>query len=297
MWSVLCFGTPRKSFPCLSDTFLNNLSTFQTAALERLLAWGAVSLEKSINQPMLPHAIIAVNASDLGIKEEEWDVRIATARLLASVRNTLGPVSHGGAPQIIKYKERWNEKKRISTVEDLIRCYYSSFTVVRLPKEGSYQLLNQQIDKLHKQIVHCCELSHDTKRAAGMLSTSDQLNIYLQSAFDHFSKGLDKPFNFIEVSLKNKPIPLDLGDHVLQLATAMRSLRADQSGVRLFQNLSYIVASCVLLDCVRYRKGMSFKVYYCKTNPCFRSCSELLEKVRCLFRQCPCGVLSVSLAL
>jgi hypothetical protein len=165
---------------------LTDSRTFQTDALEKLLDWGAVSLEKSINQPTLPHAIIAVNASDLGINEAEWNVQEATARLLASVKNALGTPAIGGVPRIIAYADRWRGNRRINSVEDLIRCYYSSFTVVRLPIKGRYGLLSEQIRKLHQQIVRCCELSHNTKRDTRMLSSSDQLQLYLQSAFDHF---------------------------------------------------------------------------------------------------------------
>lgn len=162
-----------------------------------------------------------MNASDLGINESEWDVSKATDKLLASVKNVLGLPAKGGVPQLISYLDRWKEKKKIKTVQDLILCYYSSFSVVRLPTIGSYGLLEQQINKLHDQVSRCCQLSHDTKRRTNMLSTSDQLNIYLQSAFDLFSGQLDKPFKFVEVALKNKPIPSSFGDHVLQFATTI----------------------------------------------------------------------------
>lgn len=234
--------------------------TFQTDALEKLLDWGSVSLEKSVNQPALPHAIIAVNASDLGINEAEWDVEVATARLLSSVKNSLGSPAKGGVPNIIAHADRWKESKKIRNVEDLIKCYYATFTVVRLPTIGNYGLLEQQITKLHEQITHCCKLSHNTKRSASMLSTSDQLNDYLQSAFDLFSRRLDKPFNFIEVSLRHKPIPSSFGDHVLQAALFIREFYPLKSGEWIFENLSYLVASCVLLDCVRFRKGKHLNI-------------------------------------
>jgi hypothetical protein len=234
----------------------NDQRTFQTEALEKLLEWGSVSLEKSINQPILPHAIIIVNASELSINEEEWDPKKATAKLLASVKGALGPIADGGVPQIIEYANRWRSSGKINSVEALIHCYYSSFTVVRLPTRGSYGLLGEQISKLHERISCCCEQSHLYKRAARTLSTSEQLNVYLQAAFDHFSKRLDKPFNFIKVSLRIKPIPSDFGDHVLQMANTIRGLYPIQKGVWIFHHLSYLVASCVTLDVVRNRQGM-----------------------------------------
>lgn len=212
----------------------------------------------SINQPALPHAIIAANATDLGVNEAEWEVKSATKRLLSSVKNVLSSPAKGGVPQIIAYADRWRAQGRqIDTIYDLIRCYYSSFSVVRLPVKGRYGLLREQVAKLQKQISNCSERSFNTKRAARLLSTSDQLNAYLQSAFDHFSTGLNRPFNFVEVSLRNKPIPIDFGGHILQLATAIHTRNEQQSGPWIFEALSYMVASCIMLDCVRYRKGIT----------------------------------------
>jgi len=82
-----------------------------------------------------------------------------------------------------------------------------------------------------------------------MLSDAETLNIYLQSAFDHFSQDLDTPFNFMDVSFKINPIPLDFGGNILKLALVMRA-RYDNAR-KLFEELSIMVASCILLDCVR----------------------------------------------
>lgn len=40
---------------------LRNPKTFQSAVLTKLLDWGVAALEKSLNQPALPHCILAVN--------------------------------------------------------------------------------------------------------------------------------------------------------------------------------------------------------------------------------------------
>jgi hypothetical protein len=206
-------------------------------------------LEKSINQPTLPHAIIAVNATDLNINPLEWNGDKATEHLLASVSNALHPVS--GVPEFIKLANVWRGRgKRINTMVDLVRCYYSSFSVVRIPVKGRYPLLQKQIDQLHKTIATKCHDSYTAKRKAKMVSNAGQLNIYIQSAFVHFSQRLEKPFDFVEVSLRNHPIALDFGGHILQLALAILGQDWFQGdGPWLFEKLSHMVASCVLLDC------------------------------------------------
>jgi hypothetical protein len=95
-----------------------------------------------------------------------------------------------------------------------------------------------------------------------MVSNSETLNVYLQSAFDHFSQDLDTPFNFMDVSFRINPIPLDFGGNILKLAVAMKA-RYDNPK-KLFEELSFMVTSCILLDCVRQNfKGLWSPFAHC----------------------------------
>lgn len=152
----------------------------------------------------------------------------------------------------------WRSKgRKIDNVLDLIRCYYSTFHVVRIPTKGRYQLLDEQIWKLHNMIAKACDSSFDAKRRARMLLNADELDIYLQSAYTHFatSKGLVDPFNFMKVSLKHNPIPTDFKGHILQLALSIRSRFPDKKNEEVFHILGRLVASSIMLDCQRHRKG------------------------------------------
>lgn len=155
-------------------------------------------------------------------------------------------------------KWRLERNVEIQTVEELILKYYSSFTVVRIPVKGRYALMDRQVNRLREAIDASCRESFQAKRRARMLSTSDELNVYLQAAFDHFTSNLSAPFNFIEVAWRNNPLPENFGDHILRLATAVYLEFHDQqktTGQWIFENLSSMVASCIMLDCVQYRKG------------------------------------------
>ncbi|TKA79469.1 hypothetical protein B0A55_04232, partial [Friedmanniomyces simplex] len=68
---------------------LRNAKTFQSAVLTKLLDWGVAALEKSINQPALPHCVVALNGTDPGVDEREWDINFATQSLLSSVKGAL----------------------------------------------------------------------------------------------------------------------------------------------------------------------------------------------------------------
>jgi hypothetical protein len=92
---------------------------------ERLVEWAAAALETSSNQPVLPHAIIVLNASENNVAPELWDVDVATERLLESLSHTV----HQNVC-FKKHAQLWGDRNRqIETVEQLMLSYYSSLRV------------------------------------------------------------------------------------------------------------------------------------------------------------------------
>ncbi|KAF2689243.1 hypothetical protein K458DRAFT_357870 [Lentithecium fluviatile CBS 122367] len=233
---------------------LRNARTFESSVLKPLVEWGVSSLEKSINQPTRPHAIIVLNDTDLGVPAEEWNVSCATRSLLAANESCLHPLS--GPQFFTQLANQWKAMgKRIDGILDLLKCYYSTFKVVRIPTKGRYQLMHDQVRKLHDMIERSCDASFETKKQARMLSSSEELHVYLQSAFDHYAQTLDRPFNFVEISLRNNPIPDNFGGHILQLALAVQAHGRRRSGRWIFGNICSLVASSMMLDFARHRKG------------------------------------------
>lgn len=240
---------------------LKNPKTFQSSVLTKLLDWGVNSLEKSINQPSLPHAVIVLNATDPNIPEAEWDPDTATASLLASVKNTID--SPHCVPKLQKWADHWRSLgKDIRTVQDLLLQYYSSFQVVRIPS-SRFMLIDDQVAKLQSVIRTSCARSFQAKRRARMLTSGDELNVFFQAGFRHFSTHLDIPFDFVEVALRNNPIPADFGDHILHLATVMTSrFSKDFRKLKWFlEHLAVTLASCIGFDSVRFRKGRMVDLY------------------------------------
>ena len=267
---------------------LRNPKTFGSAALTKLLDWGAAALEKSINQPALPHCVVTLNGSHPGIDPQQWESQQATQTLLDSVNNAFD--RDNGVPQFRRLADHWRGLgKEINTIRDLILCYYASFKVIRIPEGQHYTLIGQQVNKLRNTIRTDCDASHESKRYARLLTNADELNLYLQSGFDHFTTHIDVPFNFMQVSLRRNPIPRDFGGHILQLCETLSPRipsRDPEKTEVLFEKLSLILASCVLLDCTRFRKGQLYKL--------FASYAHFFESAVAEYLQlhCPCSFVS-----
>lgn len=218
--------------------------------LRKLIAWASASFEKSLGQPALPHLIIVLNATDLAIDASQWDVREATQKFLSDVETSIERI-----PAFQAQLEFWRAKGcPIRTTKDLLECYYSSVTVIRIPTKGRYMLIDKQVAKLRTEIVIRCSQSHHKKRKVRMLSNSEDLQLYLQLAFDHFSLNLDEPFNFVKVALKVNPIPSDFGGNILKLAVAIKDHHPLWKVAEVFEHLSLMVASCIMLDIHRHRR-------------------------------------------
>lgn len=96
-----------------------------------------------------------------------------------------------------------------------------------------------------------------------MLLDAEDLQSYLQSAFDHFARSLDHPFDFVQASFSNSPIPLDFGGNILKLAINLMRVWKNRINIEfIFQELSYMVASCIMLDSARKKNlGMGRDIF------------------------------------
>jgi hypothetical protein len=93
-----------------------------------LLDWAAAALESASNQPILPAAIIALNATEGTIDDEAWDVQTSTENLLKSLASTVKENS-----TFKKHVDFWSCRgKPIDNLEDLVLSYFSSIEVCEL---------------------------------------------------------------------------------------------------------------------------------------------------------------------
>jgi predicted acylesterase/phospholipase RssA len=218
--------------------------------IEQLIKWAAAALETSSNQPVLPHAIIVLNATANSTEPDLWDVNNSTSSLLESVTRAVHQND-----KLRKYAEFWRSRqKSIDTIESLLLSYYSSVRVVRVPEPGRPNLIHDQCKRLYEEITGACRRSRASKHQTRMLLNADQLQPYLQYAIDHFCRDLDTPFDFVQASFANNPIPPDFGGNILKLAINIMEVWRDKlDGPHIFKELSFMVASCIMLDSARHR--------------------------------------------
>ncbi|KAK9417273.1 putative PNPLA domain-containing protein [Seiridium unicorne] len=206
---------------------------------EKLVVWAAAAIETSSNQPVLPHAIIALNASEHDIDEKLWGMKYNTETILEDLAHTVNRNAN-----FRKWTQFWRERgKPIENLEQLILCYYSSIQIIRLPTEGRPRLMAEQVENLYKGTLSAC----------------------VAEAFNHFSKTLETPFDFVQASFWNSPIPPDFGGNILKLALGVAKLWKDDplfQAKQIFSHLSYMVASCIMLDSSRHKnKGFAEQIF------------------------------------
>ncbi|KAJ2991286.1 hypothetical protein NUW58_g2566 [Xylaria curta] len=228
---------------------------------ERLVQWAAAAIETSSNQPVLPHAIIALNASEHDLDDRRWDVHDTTESILVDLGHT---VNHNVTFK--RWAQFWRERgKAINGLVDLIKCYYSSIQIIRLPTEGHPKLMEEQVGKLYGATLTASIAARCARYQARMLLDVEDLNDYLQQAFNHYSNSLDSPFDFVQASSRNSPIPADFGGNILKLALDMMAILKPEQHTdarRIFSELSYMVASCIMLDSARHKnKGSAVQIF------------------------------------
>lgn len=154
----------------------------------------------------------------------------------------------------------WEERgKVIKTTKDLLQCYYSSVTVVRVPQKGRYGLVDTQIAELNSQIQRRCGEAREIRKRFRVSFNAEEFQQALSMGFDHFSNRLDEPLDFVQISCRSNPIPQNFGGNILRLALAMNDDPSmdGKTGRDIFQLLGHMVASCIMLDFVRHQiKGM-----------------------------------------
>lgn len=174
----------------------------------------------------------------------------ATAALMESLSRTVYQNA-----TFKKYAQFWRERDRqIESVEELVLSYYSSLRVVRIPTTGRPMLIRAQVEKLSSSIRWASKEARKLKLESRMLLDADELQPYLQNAFDHFADKLNTPFDFVQASFTNSPIPQDFGGNILKLALQVMERWEDLAKAStIFEELSYLVASSILLDATRQR--------------------------------------------
>ncbi|OCL08909.1 FabD/lysophospholipase-like protein [Glonium stellatum] len=235
----------------------NNARTVENI-VELLLDWGKQSVQHSSNHPALPHAVIVLNMTNNDLPLEDWEIRNTTDWLLSGIDASL----HNN-PKFQNYIQEGDQQSRSFTTEKLLRSYYSTVNAVRIPSLaeglGRINLIERQVLILFEHIQSCCNQTREKKRGKRMLLTADQFNPYLQLAFTHFTSrdGLSTPFDFVKASFNARPISRDFADSIVVLTCMLMARTKGLPGLSapaIFNSLSTVVSSCIMLDAARNRR-------------------------------------------
>ena len=227
----------------------------------QLVIWADAVIETASNQPVLPRAIIVLNAFE-SLDPKLWDVETSTQDLLSSIKLAVNE-----NPRLNRLADKWTSKGfPIDSVRSLLLTYYSNIRVVRIPDKSHPSRIHEQIQRLYEEITNSAAGAHDDKHHKRVKLNAEDLQPYLQRAFDHFCRDLNDPFDFIKASFADGGVPFDFRGNITKLAVkAMKQWKNKIDGELLFRELSFIAASCVMLDAVRNGKlglaGPVFKEY------------------------------------
>ncbi|KAH6635987.1 hypothetical protein F5144DRAFT_644463, partial [Chaetomium tenue] len=234
--------------------------TLEKVVADHLIPWAARSMYSSLNQAAQPHVVIIINDVDFTLPKEEWDHKTSTKKYLESLGTSfhnyreLTSIVQGLPPTVAA---------GIRTHADLLKHYYSSVTFRsmnnnnNIPQKTYLMRMDAQLRALYGVIKDRCSQSHRRKEESRALLKAERLERVLAAAFDHFSQGNEKPFNFLQESLWHSPLPGGLQDNFLRFFRAFQrsvkgtSTEAQHDAVQLFKQMASILVSQIFLDTER----------------------------------------------
>jgi hypothetical protein len=112
--------------------------------------------------------------------------------------------------------------------------------------------MQKQVNKLYGGLTAASVAARQHKASLRMLLDVESFQSYLTHAVHHFSGTLDYPFDFVQASFANSPIPENFGGNILKLAINIMNVWDKKAWPRIiFEALGFMVASCIMFESVR----------------------------------------------
>jgi hypothetical protein len=106
--------------------------------------------------------------------------------------------------------------------------------------------------KLYAEIQRGASIVRERKQKLRLLLNAFDFQVFFQHALDHFCRDLHSPFDFVQASLSENRLTSTFSQSTLSVAAAMIGLPAKPKASAIFERLSNLVASCIMLDAVRH---------------------------------------------
>lgn len=158
---------------------------------------------------------------------------------------------NNGSSKIGKMARKWIQMgRKIETLQDLIKCYYSDLKVICIPdlKKNKLSLTMTQYSELQKMLTRFSKQARGVRERLGFLMSAETLERYLGMAFDHFAIAPNKPFNFLSAALLRNPVTQTLRDHICNLAVQYMKIYPKKTGKEIFSEMGVWIGSCIFLD-------------------------------------------------
>lgn len=120
-----------------------------------------------------------------------------------------------------------------------------------MPTAGRPKLIYDQGMKLYSEISKGISMVHANKTKLRMLLNIFDFHTYFQHALNHFCQHIDIPFDFCKASFSNGQLSSTFSQNLLAMASSMINLPNKPKPLRIFENLSFLIASCILIHATR----------------------------------------------
>ncbi|KAA8903651.1 hypothetical protein FN846DRAFT_779968 [Sphaerosporella brunnea] len=215
----------------------------------RLIKWADGVMHKSVNQPMLPFAIIVNNGVKKEVSDEDWWSDGLGDVLLDNFKDCVNK-----DPELRKFADQWRSpSKPISTLKDLLLCYYSGIKIIGIPDMNTYHAsyVLERYETLRKEIHDAAAVTKKLRMKAELLLNSDDLDVYFGYAFNHFAEHPNSPFDFLNAAFLRNPVRATFTPHIVKAAMSLHESRTFNTAAELFHKLAPLVASSILLEVCR----------------------------------------------
>lgn len=201
-----------------------------------------------------PHLIVVVNGVDSRLDESYWKTDVATSlhmdilyKAQIDTNSPLGPmaakIAVEGGPCL-------------DSIGSLLRYFYATVTVVRLPRATYLGRMEKQVGELYRAIEAATAQSYREKSQLGAVVSADRIQPLFSAASDHFASNMDDPFDLLAEAWRGIPDPKGMAGGLLHFICTFR--RASRQGdyatetVKLLNDLGPLFSSCLLLDAERH---------------------------------------------
>jgi hypothetical protein len=211
-------------------------------------------VHKSLNQAIKPHLIIVVNAVGIELEETGWETSSTTKMHLDSLNKARIDNDENLKPMADRVAAAGGP--RIDSVGGLVKHYYSSVTVLRLPATPFFGRMETQVRELYKAIHANATSSYDTKSKLAVALPGDRMERLFSAAFSHFSRTMDEPFDLLAEAWRMIPTLDGIAGCLLQFILTFRRTSSNHrddafDSVKLLNALVPVISSIVLLDAER----------------------------------------------